>query len=720
MKKKVVSILLMCFIVCNAFLIMPAEADIEEDIEEAISKGLEWLVGQQDVDGSWPGYWDDIATSGLAVLKLCDRAYELGYESPFDPEYEYHENVGEGFEYLFDSAGTKLKSIDITLQDHTMSATGTIDDPDVNDNGKGIYAGQTGMYSFQVYDTSIVLSAISASGTPDRIVNVPGSVVNGMEYRDVAQDMVDWLAWAQSDYDYPDHEMGEGAWTYTALDNDDYSGRHGPDNSNSGYALLGLAYSEQLECTVPQWVKTELDAYVTDIQDPVDGDDKDGGSWYEDFGDSVGVNILKTGNLIFEMAYVGDDPETPRVLDALDYLERHWGDLSGSNRPPGWDGDPPQYQAMFTTMKGLEYMGIDTFSGIDWFADFVDRILDQQDPDGSWKKSSGRGTPVIITEWALLILEKVSGNPNDPPNVDSGGPYEGFEGNQIFFNASASDDPDGDPLEYRWDFDSDGTWDTAWSTSYFASRMFGDDFMGTVTLEVSDGTETATDTSSITIHNVNPDLIMESGLMDVEIGLRVAGRKLNDVGMTLYENETAIGYVSIERMPGSPDDQMAWIPMTLHTQNNYSAIITYTPEDPPNIGGNPVWIYIKFQDGSIKKIHHTFNVQQSKKRNSNHWNHIEPWEVDLNPHLIGSTFDIDCYITDPGSDDENITYSYGSQTGIITSLCDPPNFDQYPSIELAPRDFMDSITLYYESSKTINVQVEDDDGGIIVKTIEIP
>jgi hypothetical protein len=208
--------------------------------------------------------------------------------------------------------------------------------------------------------------------------------------------------------------------------------------------------------------------------------------------------------------------------------------------------------------------------------------------------------------------------------------------------------------------------------------------------------------------------------MDVEIGLRVAGRKFNDVGMTLYENTTAIGYVSIERMPGSPDDQMAWIPMTFQTQNNYFATVTYTPEDPPNIGGNPVWIYVKFIDGSIKKIHHTFNVQQSKKRNSNHWNHIEPWEVDLNAYLIGSTFELDCYITDPGSDDENITYTYGSQTGQITSLCDPPNYDQYPSIELNPRDFMDTISLFYETSKTIDIQVEDDDGGIISKTIQIP
>ena len=38
--------------------------------------------------------------------------------------------------------------------------------------------------------------------------------------------------------------------------------------------------------------------------------------------------------------------------------------------PPGWDGDPAEYQAMFCAMKGLQYMGIDTINGIDWYEDF--------------------------------------------------------------------------------------------------------------------------------------------------------------------------------------------------------------------------------------------------------------------------------------------------------------------------------------------------------------
>jgi hypothetical protein len=422
MKHKIISTVV-ALVLLLGLLSIPAQAASEEDINNAISNGVAWLAADQEPDGSWPAYWEDVATTGLAVLKLEHRAYELGYDSPFDPAYEYSDNVIAGLDYLFGSANLFTQSIG--TQDHTGGASGSIDDPDSNANGKGVYA-HGHSYPFDVYDTGIVLSAIAASGTPSRVVNVTGSPVDGWTYFDVAQDMVDWLAWAQSDFDYAPNSAGEGGWSYGALDNDDQMGSFGPDNSNSGYAVLGLAYAEGFGCTVPQWVKTELNAYVADIQDPVDGDANDGGSWYAPGYYGIPVNILKTGNLIMEMALVGDTPTTPRVIDALDYLARHWGDASGANSPPGWDGNPAQYQAMFCAMKGLEYMGIDTFNSIDWYADFSDNITAQQTttagPDfGSWQSSSGRGNPTIITAWALLILEKTAPPPVEDKGFMTGG-----------------------------------------------------------------------------------------------------------------------------------------------------------------------------------------------------------------------------------------------------------------------------------------------------------
>jgi hypothetical protein len=197
--------------------------------------------------------------------------------------------------------------------------------------------------------------------------------------------------------------------------------------------------------------------------------------------------------------------------------------------------------------------------------------------------------------------------------------------------------------------------------------------------------------------------------MNLEIGLRVAGRKYNNVSMTLYEEGGSLGSVSIERLPGSPNVQMAWIPVSIGFSKSYSANVTFTPEDPPNVGANPVWIYLKSPNGTINQVHHTFNVQQSKKRNSEHWNHVEPWEVELNLHFIGLGFEITSHVTDPGSDDETLTYTYGSQIVTVDYLNNPPNPDPFPSPEVNPRDIIDTSILVYEGPGTITLVVKDDD-----------
>jgi outer membrane protein assembly factor BamB len=307
------------------------------------------------------------------------------------------------------------------------------------------------------------------------------------------------------------------------------------------------------------------------------------------------------------------------------------------------------------------------------------------------------------------------GNPNIPPisNVDLDQTVN--EGVTVQFNASSSYDPDGTIESYEWDFNAgDGLW---WETGAAPdatvpnpTHTYGDDGIYVVTLRVTDNDNlSATDTCNITVQNVDPTVSIESIIMNLEIGLRVAGRKYNNVSMTLYEDGNSLGSVSIERLPGSPNVQMAWIPVSIDFSKSYSANVTFTPEDPPNVGANPVWIYIKSANGTLNQIHHTFNVQQSKKRDSEHWNHIEPWEVELNPHFIGLGFQITSHVTDPGSDDETLTYTYGSQIVTVDYLNNPPDLDPYPSPEVNPRDIMDITTLVYEGPGTITLVVKDDD-----------
>jgi len=196
------------------------------------------------------------------------------------------------------------------------------------------------------------------------------------------------------------------------------------DNSNSGYITLGLGFAAAkppwgFDIPIPQALKDGLNAWIGVIQDPVNGDLNDGGSHYTPGGGWV--NILKTGNLLFEMAAVGDDVDAQRVKDAVDYIERTW------NRP-GWCdvGWVDHRQAMFAMMKGLEIFGIEQLDldgdGVpetDWFAEVAQRLLETQnlvegDPSyGSWPWDCWGGQ-VLSTTWALLTLERVV-QPRDIP-----------------------------------------------------------------------------------------------------------------------------------------------------------------------------------------------------------------------------------------------------------------------------------------------------------------
>lgn len=93
---------------------------------------------------------------------------------------------------------------------------------------------------------------------------------------------------------------------------------------------------------------------------------------------------------------------------------------------------------------------------------------------------------------------------NRSPVAAAGGPYAGSEDAAITFDASVSSDPDGDPLQYRWDFDNDGVGDTDWSPVPTAQHTWRDDYQGMIRLEVSDGQAIHEDSATVTVLNVAP------------------------------------------------------------------------------------------------------------------------------------------------------------------------------------------------------------------------
>jgi chitodextrinase len=109
----------------------------------------------------------------------------------------------------------------------------------------------------------------------------------------------------------------------------------------------------------------------------------------------------------------------------------------------------------------------------------------------------------------VFLSFTISSVVNAAPVADADGPYVADEGDTVTFDGGNSLDLDGNGLLYRWDFDGDGVWETDYSSDPFATYVWNDDWSGTATLEVSNGSETNTATASVTINNVAPIAVID-------------------------------------------------------------------------------------------------------------------------------------------------------------------------------------------------------------------
>ena len=104
---------------------------------------------------------------------------------------------------------------------------------------------------------------------------------------------------------------------------------------------------------------------------------------------------------------------------------------------------------------------------------------------------------------------------NVPPVADLGGPYFGYVGIEIKFDASDSTDYNGDNLEYRWDFDNNGIWDTSWSNDPTATHTYLEDYSDMVMVEVSD--DEYTDTAFVIVNLIiTPSEFLEEQISILE------------------------------------------------------------------------------------------------------------------------------------------------------------------------------------------------------------
>ncbi|MFW6057062.1 MAG: hypothetical protein ACOC9B_07130, partial [Chloroflexota bacterium] len=228
-KRHGISVFLACAVVLSSVaVLLPDEAlaATESEIEDSIEDGVAYLVSQQSGDGSWKTS-RYVGTTGLALAVLGHHAESLG-KDPLDLGYAYSSNYEDGLDYIFSP---------------TSSTPIRRNAPD----GRVWWGGASESDSDN-YVMGPAMMGIIMSGTPDRVVDVSGSAVDGMTYRQVIEEAVNFCDYSQIKSGY-----GIGSWDYTGLNTNG-------DQSIAGWVTLGLGYAAtRFDVSIPQDVLDKLD-----------------------------------------------------------------------------------------------------------------------------------------------------------------------------------------------------------------------------------------------------------------------------------------------------------------------------------------------------------------------------------------------------------------------------------------------------------------------------
>jgi hypothetical protein len=376
------------------------------------------------------GYWDNAGSNHrVGITAACLQALQNLGHFPFDDPEEspYVEDVRQGINQLL---------LDMQAEAIEQQSAG---DPDVNGNGIGISCHHEQSRKHVFSSQGLAMMALVMSRDPQRVAAVGGDNVLGRAFLDIVQDMVDYIAYGQTD-DNPEDIVARGGWRYDGANSGE------ADMVCSEWAVSGLMIAEDnwgpFGISVPSWLKSELRDNFLDA-----AYDEETGGWLYIASPTSHVNVGITAIGIMCSAWTGKPPESPQVQSGLAYIAAGWDDI-------GQFGHLSSMFNMFAVTKAMRAYPGEAVGDHEWYREYVEYLLANQHPDGSWSSEGYEQSWPLTTAWATLILLE----PQIPPTVAIDPIRDAQQGEVTFSYRLADANDDECDLLVEFSADAGSTW----------------------------------------------------------------------------------------------------------------------------------------------------------------------------------------------------------------------------------------------------------------------
>lgn len=328
-----------------------------------------------------------------------------------------------------------------------------------------------------------------------------------------------------------------------------------------------------------------------------------------------------------------------------------------------------------------------------------------------WTVFAGRGMGVDAVSNGLHAVPTEDFTVPDTclPSADADGPYSTDEGTDVTLDGSGSTSGTapsaGAVTTWEWDLDDDGDFDDATGVNP-AFDLVGQDGVYPIALRVTDEFgNTDTDTSTVTVDNVAPTVVVDPITPIDEFGTVTVTGTITDPGWL----DTLTATIDF-------DDGAGPVPLSGTLENvRPDATFTFDVDKQYGDDGDYTVTVEGFDDdtshsdsqvASVANVDPTVTIDTSGEEV---YDGVSAFVVDA-----GDDVTVPANVTDPGSDDLTTTWDWGDgTTSVVESLVNPPASDPAKSPSVQPRDIdVDATHAFAEACLyDLTVTAVDDDGG---------